>query len=136
MSSFLVETHTILKIVGYIDNVKGFWQYTSLYSMLKNLGYDFNENGMEELCTDMMELNHQAINARYGDNDHLRQLIKFEYVHATKYEVLKKLQCWLYQCFEGDVPKDKLYQAMKEVERVIMRDIIDSIPEYADAEWR
>ena len=50
-------------------------------------------------------------------------------------QVLKSLQCFLYQCTEGTIPKRKLYKTLRDIERVLINDIISKLPEYDKAEW-
>ena len=47
-----------------------------------------------------------------------------------KIHSLKALSCFLYQCSEGTIPKRKLYKEMRQKERKLAFDIIDSMPEY------
>jgi hypothetical protein len=51
-------------------------------------------------------------------------------------QVLKSLQCWLYQCNEGDVPTTALYGLFdNDVQLYLMSEIIDTLPEYQNAYW-
>jgi hypothetical protein len=58
-------------------------------------------------------------------------------VLCTPIQAFKALQCWLYQCTEGEIPElSKLYTFFKKVvisewaELLVMR-----TPEYEQAEW-
>jgi hypothetical protein len=51
-------------------------------------------------------------------------------------QVLKSLQCWLYQCNEGDVPTTELYGLFDtDVQMYLMDTIITKLPEYEEATW-
>jgi hypothetical protein len=51
-------------------------------------------------------------------------------------QVLKSLQCWLYQCNGDDVPKTALYELFdNDVQLYLMTEIIDALPEYQNAYW-
>jgi hypothetical protein len=46
------------------------------------------------------------------------------------------MQCWLYQCNEGDVPEIVLCGLFDtEVQLYLMTEIIDALPEYQNAFW-
>jgi len=49
--------------------------------------------------------------------------------------VIKSLQCWKYQCSEGDIPETKLYQFFEEVEHHLALKIVINLPEYDKATW-
>jgi hypothetical protein len=88
----------------------------------------------------MYQLNIKTVDDRYGDNE-ARRFWKHEYRFehtdvVSLVQVLKSLQCWLYQCNEGDVPETALYGLFdNEVQLYLMSKIIDRLPEYQNAHW-
>lgn len=53
----------------------------------------------------------------------------------TPAQQLKTLECFLYQCSEGEIPKRDLYKRVQRRIRRLERDLIEAIPAYRDAEW-
>lgn len=87
----------------------------------------------------MFQLNIAGVNARYGEGEarHFREL-NYHYTpaHGSAVQVLKSLQCWLYQCREGNVVKKPLYRFFHDVvEPHLMGSIIRDLPEYEQAAW-
>jgi hypothetical protein len=105
------------------------------------LGFDTSKSGWaEHLGYAMFQLNSNAVDARYGNGEAaaFRTLdYRFEHTDAVSLtQVLKSLQCWLYQCNEGDVPETELYKLFDDDIRLfLMNIIIDTLPEYQRAEW-
>jgi hypothetical protein len=55
-----------------------------------------------------------GVDARYGDGE-ARKFRQLDYRYRETesvplVQVLKSLQCWLYQCSEGNVPETELYK--------------------------
>jgi len=104
------------------------------------LSMDIVEDGFEEkLGLAMFQLNIKGVNTRYSDKPaaKFRQLdYSYQSAYVLEMQVLKSLQCWLYQCTEGDVPNDPLYRFFEEVAAPRLMDkIIRRLPEYERAEW-
>ena len=100
-----------------------------------------SESGWEEhLGQTMFQLNIAAVDARYGKGE-AETFRKLDYRYELDLpvplvQVLKSLQCWLYQCNEGDVPTTALYGLFDtDVQMYLMSKIIDTLPEYQHAEW-
>ena len=47
----------------------------------------------------------------------------------------KTVQCYLYQCCEGSIPSQDLYQEMEKYLSRIGKYIVESLPEYDEADW-
>jgi hypothetical protein len=54
---------------------------------------------------------------------------------ANVYQALKSLNCWHYQCAEGDVPNTELFKGFSEIIHAIEGAIVSRIPEYDQAAW-
>lgn len=59
-----------------------------------------------------------------------------------EYESLKELvvayksvSCFIYQCSEGDVPKQYLYSGVSELQDMLAHEIVGMLPEYKEALW-
>lgn len=141
MSAFMVEDITINRVVSHIYNeVKG---GTILGGEYRRLLKDYplhSELGYVKLGNDMFKLNIAGVEARYGEGEaaEFRPLdYEFRYEEpGNVYQVLKSLECWSYQCAEGDIPQtSRLYKTMNEVENAIAYNIVHESKEYDAANW-
>ncbi len=87
-----------------------------------------------------MQLNVIAVDDRYGMGEAKKfRPLDYRYVVPEPIplvQVLKSLQCWLYQCNEGNVLETALYGLFdNDVQLYLMTEIIDALPEYQDAFW-
>jgi hypothetical protein len=139
MSAFMVEDRTINYVVNWLR--RNIDQFSTIPHKLKELGIETNVTGWAEILGyEMFQLNVKAVDARYGNGEapKFRKLdYRFEHTEAVPLvQVLKSLQCWLYQCTEGDVPETELYGLFNnDVQRYLMNEIIDTLPEYKHAVW-
>lgn len=143
MSAFMVEDKTINNVVSHIymkvlGNRDLGYQYKHLLSKKYNLDSDIAYN---QLADDMFKLNIESIEQRYGKGEAEKfRPLDFQYkfnCHANvRAYILKSLQCWLYQCCEGDIPEtSELYNTMKEVSHCIAHSIVEDTEEYQKAPW-
>ena len=139
MSSYIVENKTISRIVNFL-----FWSGSDSVFRSENkrniekLGFNlFEDEGLNKLGQAMLEMNFKAVNQRYSTKDEVEEfkLKHMELKERGLHQVLKSIQCFLYQCSEGTVPRMKLYKTLKKIEKAVMYEIIDEMPEYKQAEW-
>ena len=96
---------------------------------------------MQTLGQAMLNINVAAVNNRYFESDHVPtesgHVFQYTFKHqANIWQVLKSLDCFLYQCSEGNVPeKSRLYAALTRVADTIRRAIIDTDERYDKAQW-
>jgi hypothetical protein len=141
MSAFMVEDKTINYVVNWLRRNIDQFSFSVIPHKLKELGFDTSVAGWaERLGYAMFQLNINAVDARYGNGEaaKFRKLdYRFEHTEAVSLmQVLKSLQCWLYQCNEGDVPETELYGFFEtDVQMFLMGKIITSLPEYEEADW-
>lgn len=142
MSAFVVEDKTINHVVNWLRIATSRHPYDYITGPLVDLGFDTKSGpSCETLAQQMFDLNCNAVEQRYPDSkaSDFRPLdfeYKFEPYVRKPLAVLKALQCWLYQCMEGDVPKtSRLYHAMRKVEANIALAYATSRPEYEQAKW-
>jgi hypothetical protein len=139
MSAFMVEDKTINYVVNWLR--REIDRLPIISHKLKTVGFDTGESGWaEKLGQAMFQLNRNAVDARYGNGEaaKFRQLdYRFEHTEAVSLmQVLKSLQCWLYQCTEGDVPETALFGLFDtDVQMYLMDKIITALPEYEQADW-
>ncbi len=137
MSAFLVEDKTINKIVTKLA-VGGDEGWTR--RLLSDLGYNLlDRKDQNRLGWDMFGLNIRAVNMRYknGRAEDFRPLdYKFSIeCNYSKVNVLKSLQCWMYQCSEGDCDESPLFKTMKDIAYTWACDVVRTLPEYEKAAW-
>jgi hypothetical protein len=116
-------------------------QFSLIHHKLTKLGFDTGTSDwVERLGHAMFQLNINAVDARYG-NGEAEKFRKLDYryqetVPVPLMQVLKSLQCWLYQCCEGDVPETELYGLFDtDIQMDLMGKIIGILPEYQNAVW-
>lgn len=147
MSSFIVSDITIHRIISGFDAPIMFTSFPdfrrALTDKLKTVGYDFdlamNNKEFAELRnrfgTHLLMLNGEAVYCRYGEES--RETYEYEFSHVTvsKFQFLKSLQCYLYQCMEGPIPETSLYKALEKIVDLLKGQIIDELPGYQEAVW-
>jgi hypothetical protein len=141
MSAFIVEDKTINNVVNWLRRDVELDKFSLIPHKLTKLGFDTGKSGWtERLGYAMFQLNIIAVDARYGSGE-AGKFRKLDYryqvtVPVPLVQVLKSLQCWLYQCNEGDVPTTALYGLFdNDVQLYLMNEIIDTLPEYQNAVW-
>jgi hypothetical protein len=139
MSAFLVEDKTINHIVNWLRSER--FLISEIPHKLKGLGFDMDKVDWEEkLGLALFQLNISGVEARYGKGEAVKFRKMDYHYHLTESaalaQVLKSLQCWLYQCCEGNVPETKLYKLFDhDVQVYLMSKIISTLQEYQRAEW-
>jgi hypothetical protein len=142
MSAFIVADGTINYIVNWLEKeLEEVYGTIIIRQKLMEQGFDASESGWAEwLGQAMFQLNVIAIDVRYGSGE-AKKFKPLAYLYkATEpvpmTQVLKSLQCWLYQCNEGDVHTTALYGLFdNDVQVYLMTEIIDALPEYQNAIW-
>jgi hypothetical protein len=141
MSAYIVADKTINNVVNWLRRDVDLDRFSHIPHKLTELGFDTGTSGWaERLGYAMFQLNIIAVDARYGSGESAK-FRKLDYRYQViepvpLVQVLKSLQCWLYQCNEKDVPTTALYGLFdNEVQLYLMTEIIDTLPEYQNAEW-
>jgi hypothetical protein len=139
MSAFMVADTTINYIVNWLR--REIDRLPVISQKLKAAGFDTSTSDWaERLGYAMFLLNIKAVDTRYGNAqaEKFRKLdYRFEHTEAVSLvQVLKSLECWLYQCCEGEVRETALYTLFgSDVRLYLMSKIIDGMPEYEEADW-
>lgn len=148
MSAFYVGNKSLSMItdiiVRYLDdgwNSFGFYLPSELTDM-------FDGKSEAEIFAALRQMNIDALEAKYSDNaaelyddegyeegNDIWQPREYgvDYWH---FQLLKSVQCYVYQCSEGRVPETELYKGMHKLENAIAMYIACGQPEYGKAEWR
>ena len=139
MSSFIVENKTINRILTHLyylpsDNVRR----SFIYSQLKGRGFDLEDKDTDKVFTRlgqaMLKMNYDAVNYRYDGKAEAEQFT-FKDEKAKLTQVLKSLQCFIYQCSEGSIPRRRLFKTLKDCEASLMTEIIETQTDYNSMEW-
>jgi hypothetical protein len=139
MSAYMVRDETINRVITWLSSelTRSEWLKRKVKDELR---LDTCKPNWEEILGFVMfQLNIDGVNERYGDGDAQKfRKLNYHYApaHCSKIQALKSLQCWLYQCMEGEVVKKPLYKFFDSVvEHHLMSSIISDLPEYNEAEW-
>lgn len=153
MSAFEMSPESLAKIANTVESVAigGFNNYGfEVPERFKRIAYE--ENGAKKLYMRLYEMNVAAVNQCYGgkcddltapDMPRVSYIIErhreyrngHEVVKPWHYHFLKLLDCYLYQCTEGDVPAQPLYKALAELQHVLQCFIIAHNDIYNDLPW-
>src|SRR5713101_47543 len=99
MSAFIVTDSIINKVVTWLHSEMV--RDTYLSRIADDCGVPVDSH---QLAQAMKDLNYDGVNQRY-DESNKSERITYQPVLSTLPAVYKALQCWLYQCSEGDVPE-------------------------------
>lgn len=141
MSAFQVLPETINRIVALIERAH-FSREGTLMCVQPPATLDTHEK-RTEYGQRLVELNARALVVRYGDTMDTNPYGKpYEYQQplsavrpAWIWQALKSLDCYLYQCSEGDVVKESLYQSITTLRDALRSALVSSLPEYKAAQW-
>ena len=139
MSAYVVEDKTINRIVTWLSR-----EVITNLSTLDHLAQKYNvdlvgSNWDNKLASAMFQLNCDGVNARYGEGE-AQSFRPLNFTYKTEQyfslvEVFKSLQCYTYQCCEGDIPETTLYQFFAEMENYLAVKIVTGLPAYDKATW-
>jgi hypothetical protein len=138
MSAFLVEKKTIDRILSLVASEcrRSKW-FTK--ELTEKLNADVSEaHWRDRLGQKMWDLNQLSLGYRYGDKkEDLRYFFDDVSGYTNQFQMFKSLKCWLYQCAEGESPeKSVLYRVFShEISLYLAMRIVQSTPEYEQAEW-
>lgn len=107
----------------------------------------FNGKTDEEIFAELRQMNVDALHERYDDAEDMYDDLGYEDGHDIwepremeikqwHYQLLKSLQCYIYQCSEGKVTDRELYKAIDEMSVRVGMFIAMHHPEYEEADWR
>ena len=144
MSSFIIQDETINKLVNFFVTCSYSKEEfkPQITQEINKYGYDLNYNKEDKnpdannLGQRMKVLNKKAYNHAYnlegdfGLFKHDERLNEYDI-----YQILKSLDCFLYQCLEGEIPKDKLYITLNNISKILTNYIITHLDDYKKAKW-
>lgn len=119
MSAYVVQDEVINKISTYLHDPRREYEAGCVREALERQGC-IGDTWAEKLGNAMFELNCNAVDARYGDNQ-AKEFRPLDYqfkrtISGSGYDVYDGLGTWLYQCAEGDIPENNvLYKALDRI---------------------
>ena len=113
MSAFMVGDQTINRVVTWLTREVS-TSHFEIDRLARKYGIDLGSSNWDaKLAKAMFQLNCDGVNQRYGEGEAEKfRPLNFQYKPEDCFSLvqfLKSLQCWMYQCCEGDVPQTKLY---------------------------
>jgi len=127
MSAYLVDKITIDRIISLLSMEK-FKEEIDIEKFVP-------KEDIENLFGTMLwKMNVETLEQKYGDTIKLEPY-RFQKVHVSPIQGLKSIQCFLYQCNEGDVSKKVLFKQLDETSKEIAYEIDSDMPSYDKAEW-
>lgn len=153
MSSFVLNDESTAMLATFFDRIaqpnigtvrKGCYNYRDLYFALAE---EYEKTHIhptymtaERIYTVLREFNERAFNGRYNKTPakQVQEMPKGTFlkdVENKPFQVLKTLECYLYQCDEEATRESRLFQVLKETCDHYRKFLINKIPEYSEAIW-
>ena len=133
MSAYVVEDETINLIVAYLEGNEARSWLSDTKSKQKILTETYEQR--QELAERMFAMNVRAVKARYADDKTEYGFTFWDELPPPRIQAYKSLQCFIYQCSEGDVPNDPLYIGLEAICAGLANLIVSRLPEYDKAVW-
>jgi len=149
MSAFMVGDKTINRLVTFFGDLEHQDRSPGMY-LKRESPFQFDPVDMQAKREQQQALGHRlkslnaaGVRARYGDRaDDMFSLNEEPYLFAYEssscdfWQVLKSLDCLLYQCSEGDIPEtDALYGQLDAFRNVMARVMASITDAYERAAW-
>lgn len=144
MSSWIVEDKNINRFLNWVYWCEDELSKNYTQGILKRIGFDLKSDA-SDVITDrkykklgkaMVKMNYDAVNYRYDKKTKPRA---FKYNdkedHRDIIQVLKSLECYLYQCSEGDINEQPLFIALRSIEEILKNIIIKEFTDYDKKVW-
>lgn len=142
MSAYIVEDKCINRILSsMLDNADDAWLMNRLRELIGGEGFPVfspvNQESLTSLGKSMLYMNAEAVSQRYDEPKETApgDTYKFEHLSTTRIQAIMSLACFLYQCSEGNVPDMALFKGLEEYRRILEHYVVESLPEYKEAEW-
>ena len=160
MSCFVVSKQSSAELAAFIEEVCDGIRYGNRYVHGIDIGRELYEEFQSRLfafcgekprclCTGhyyaiLREMNHDAFFDRYGEYEDFEGMYKISpddmpepkrIWRTNPLQMFKHMECYLYQCCEGNWPETKLYELLKTMRNQYAYHILHSMPEYEAAVW-
>lgn len=134
MSAYIVNELTINRVINLIILFSKEREFTERrYPLLKNAILRPSKMGNK-----LYSMNVKAINSRYDNNINIKEIDNYSYsnIDISKHQGLKSIECFLYQCSEGNITNYDLYKELTELRSDLISNIVFTSDEYKKAEWK
>ena len=122
MSAWVVSENTLIQIAQYL--------HRQVHVTLEDT------EALQELTSKLNAMNYAAVNARYREQIEPNPVQYRMAVPVGEVALFKLLDCYLYQCSEGDVPETwPLFAEVEKARAKLAQHICRSLPQYYAAPW-
>jgi hypothetical protein len=140
MSAYVVEDETINRIVAHLESQAMGRDDWGFAQFMREQGYTMGQRAdRERLANAMFALNVRAVEERYGEGEAAKfRPLDFAPRGVAPVGLLatyRALQCWLYQCSEGDVEASALFRLMSQLSDRMAHAIVRNMREYQNGDW-
>lgn len=131
MSAYIVDDETINRIVSFLATDR------DAKYQIDRLAIDLSTQKAQSIFgRKLFRMNCAAVQHRYHQDKPDRDNYWFQYeLCPNRMQVYKSIQCFLYQCSEGNVPDSELFKKMEDIKAWLAENIISALPEYDKAAW-
>lgn len=140
MSAFLMNMQSLSNLGNWFyfenDMDNTFKQCKKLICEFLKVDDEYKGDWEKDFSEELYKLNCSSLNQRYYDD--LKDFPEFEFKEPQNIkiiQVLKSVQCWLYQSCEGKAREKPLFKLMERIENILLNTIIDDLEEYKKAKW-
>ena len=139
MSSFLVSREGLSMLADGIDSAIKTGKIADFTVEYESLDDYFQDYTVDDIFEDLNYLNAYALKERYGDTIEENIYSEGMIHNIPEYSIdkyLKMLDCFDYQCCEGNTTKRKLFRVIEEMRKIIGKYVKrDGNPVYENASW-
>lgn len=131
MSAFIVNKESI-EHIGTLLYSENYFKRKIKECLLIDLD---EKDGFNKLCTELYRLNYDAVNHRYREQTELKEEKYYFLTNTNRYQSIKTVQCFIYQCSEGDIPDRKLFKLVEDLLLMLCENLITESIKYKKAKW-
>ena len=139
MSAYQVEYKCLGRILKAISKVG---VYGPRFKQIQKLKDQYNKNA-GKVFDQLLNLNRFSLAERYPEDskelhfevDRSKAVWLSRQLGHNDYQLLKSLNCYLYQSCEGDASKSNLYKTLREISNSFAHDLASNHRSYDEAEW-
>ena len=134
MSAFVVKDETIDLIIAGLKYAAQYGGYSNPLPTPTNPALDFDSPA--EFGASLRRMNVDSVLARYGDEEGNSPYHYTPIVPPSAIQLYKSIQCFLYQCNEGDkITRRRLFKALAKYATDIAVHIVNHSAAYEAAKW-
>ena len=139
MSAYQVDTDCLGRVLKAISKVG---THGPRYKEIEKLKDQYNKNA-GKVFDNLLNLNRYSLQERYPDDfksmfsnvDRNKAVWLSRQLGHDDYQLLKSVQCFLYQSCEGDAEKKSLYKTLNEIKNNFCESLVDKHTRYDEVKW-